>query len=89
MRARITFEIEFEVIVPDDLPEQVRQLARDLGENYVPVDATDEDILRRIALIRGLRGLDHDESMTIELNRQVMVSQVDDEEIVDFFLVQS
>lgn len=73
MRAVITFEIDVDIEVPDTLPESVRQLARDLGENYVPADATDQDILERIALIRGIRGLSRDESMTEDLNSQIDV----------------
>jgi len=84
MKATVIFEVEVMVEIPDDLPEKVRQLAKELGENYVSVDATDEKIVRRIALIRGVRRLDHDESMTEELNRQINVEIVDDTWCLDF-----
>lgn len=82
MKATVTFEVDVVVEVPDDLPEQVRQLARKWGENYVAVDASDEAILERIALIRGIRGFSHDESMTPELNQQVSVRVYDDDAII-------
>lgn len=76
MKARVIFEVEVIIEVPDELPEQVRELARTLGENYVAVDAGDQLIIERIALIRGVRGFDYDESMTEELNQQVQIEML-------------
>lgn len=84
MKAKIIFEIDVTVEVPDDLPEQVRELARTLGENYVPIDASDQHIMERIAIIRGLRGLDHDESMIPELNSQIRILEISPEFPIDF-----
>ena len=83
MRATVTVEVMYVIDVPDSLPEQVRQLARDLGETYIPVDASDREIFERIAIIRGVRGFPHDESMTPELNAQIRIDAAD-EEIVDY-----
>ena len=84
MKATIFFQVGVEVEVPDELPEAIRQLARDEGENYVRVDASDREIMERIAVIRGLRGYPHDESMTDELNVKVRVRVEIDEDPVEF-----
>lgn len=73
MKATIVFEVTVDVEVPDDLPERIRQLAREDGENHVAVDASDQDIMERIAVIRGLRGFSHDEAMTFDMDELVSV----------------
>lgn len=83
MQARVTVEIIVTVNVPDELPEQVRQLGRDNGENYVGIDWTDQQIIERIAIIRGIRGFSHDESMTAELNELVSV-RVGEEDVTEY-----
>lgn len=61
------------VTVPDDFCDRVRQLQAELGPNYLPENPTDDEILSRVAEIRGMRRFGRDEALDQELNEQVEI----------------
>lgn len=86
MKARVVFEVQVEVDVPDDFCDRARQLQRELGAIYIGADWTDQQILERTALIRGLRGHDGDESLDDALN-DVVKALRDEEDVIEFELI--
>jgi len=86
MRAVITFEIGYDIEVPDDFCDRVRALQAQFGESYLRATSSDQEILERIALIRGVRGLQNDEALDDELNDLIEIID-NDEEVIDFTLI--
>lgn len=83
-KATVTFEVDVIVEVPDDYCERARQMQRDLGESYLSKDATDENILTRLAFIRGMRGYRQDESVDEAMNAEVRISVNDEDSVINY-----
>lgn len=87
MKARITFETTVEIKVYDGFTDDVRKLQAELGDSYLTAQSSDRDIFERIAIIRGLRGLSHDEALDTELNRVIDIRVSTDEEPLETELI--
>lgn len=84
MKALITFETLVLVEVPDGFTDDVRELQARLGPSYLTPQSSDQDILERCAVIRGLRGFAYDEALDNTLNSKVSVLVTTQDEPIDF-----
>lgn len=82
--AQITIETIYEVSVPDDVLDKVRQYQRELDGASEDQLLSDEDILTHIAVVAGVRGISHVEIMYPEDMARVSVTQISDDEVIDF-----
>lgn len=80
MKARVYFLVGYEVDAPDELTAHVNGLTKELGVSYVDADASPEAILGHVALIMGLRGIDHAEIMYPDMSERIKIRALEAEE---------
>lgn len=85
MRVEIRFEVDVTLEVPDDFCSRVRLLQFQLGENHYGIRWSNQQILERVARIRGLRHMDHDEGLDDELNAAIRIIEIADEYPIESF----
>lgn len=79
-KALVTYSCTVEIKYPDDFCDKVRQEQLELGQKFLPLNPSDEDILSRAAWIHGIKEFAHDEAMTYDLEQKLFIKVIGEEQ---------